>query len=187
MKILETMRQNTIIYFDMDGVLAKWQEVSEEETHKRGYFASREAEQTAIDLLKLLKSNGFDVRILSSVYIDDHSLKEKKEWLEKNEIGVRAVFVPYGEDKYEFIEQSDKLQILIDDFGKNLNSWEENGHLPVKFMNNVNSRPKMLVSSDGSISLKPDSWTKDRLDYRMTLEQMYSTLIGVIGSRFIAA
>ena len=183
--MIKEMKNETTIYVDMDGVLAKWEEVSEEETHLEGYFASRKPEINIINLVKRLKAEGFDVRILSAVYSDNHSAKDKEAWLSYNGLSdFEKIFVPYGEEKTSYIKKK-SLNVLIDDFGKNLNQWEKAGYLPVKFMNQINSRPKMIMAEDGSIQLKLDTWSKSRLDYRMSSEQMYQTLIGIIASEFI--
>ncbi len=170
------------IYVDMDGVLAKWNEkASEEDTHLPGYFRSRETELNAAAMVHLLKMAGLDVEILSSVYVDDHSASEKREWLDNNGLGdIPAVFVPYGKDKHAYIDGSeDVLSVLIDDYGRNLSAWEAEGHLAIKFMNGINSRPKLVVAEDGTVNMKVDSWTGYSIDYRMSPTQL-ATVVSAI-------
>ncbi len=162
-------------YVDMDGVLAVWNEkASEEETHQKGYFAGRDMDIAALSLVRLLKNSGKDVMILSSVYQDDHSAQEKREWL--NNAGlpdIKEIFVPYGEDKYRYIKSDETtLPVLIDDYGKNLVDWENQGYFPVKYFNGVNNQPKLDVI-DGSVHVKIDSWYGASIDSRMTPEDMY--------------
>ncbi len=168
----------TRIYVDMDGVLAKWNEnASEEETHKKGYFISREAELSALSLVRLLKDAGMDVNILSSVYQDNHSVEEKKEWLDMNGLkDIPRTFVPYGEAKRDYVERGDN--ILIDDYSRNLRQWEEEGYTAIKFMNGINNRPKLTIVGD-SVTVKIDGWEGYSIDYRMTPKQMFTVVMAV--------
>ncbi len=164
------------IYVDMDGVLARWNEkASEEETHEKGYFLNREAENAAIGLVRKLVNNGFDVRILSSVYLDEHSKAEKREWLDIHGLNdIPAIFVPYGENKDEHIAV-EGIPVLIDDYSKNLKSWEKKGFTAIKFMNGINNRPK-LVMEENTINMYLDSWSGYSIDNRMTSDQMYKVV-----------
>lgn len=121
-------------YIDMDGVLAKWNEyASEEETHEPGYFINRDVQKNAVAMVNLLANAGEDVKILSSMYEDDHSAVDKEKWLKKHGIKIPHIFVPYGKDKYSYIDaEKDDLPVLIDDYSKNLNAWEKKGYLPIK-------------------------------------------------------
>ena len=163
-----------IFYIDMDGVLAMWEEnVSEEETHEKGHFLNKEAEESAVGLVRMLKDAGEDVRIMSSVYRDDHSGMDKHMWL--NEAGLQdipRIFVPYGDDKHAYIEDDDALAVLIDDYGKNLRAWEADGNLAIKFMNGINNRPKLTIAN-GIVHVKQDTWTGYSIDRRMSPRQMY--------------
>lgn len=170
-----------VFYIDMDGVLAIWnQQASEEDTHQKGYFIAREAERSAITLVRLLVKKGFKVKILSAVYEDDHSAEEKRLWLTKEGLGdIEAIFVPYGEDKYKYINGEEHFPVLIDDYTKNLLAWEAHGFLPFKFMNGYNNQPKLEITPDQCIRVKGDSWTGYSLDCRMSPEQMEIILTSV--------
>ncbi len=107
---------------DMDGVLAKWENVPFEETMKEGYFLSRQPQINMIEAVKILKKS-FPVCINSKTYNDDHSAKEKREWLkiylpeiEDNEI----VFSNYGDNKPK---EGSTEDFLIDDYTPNLRSF----------------------------------------------------------------
>lgn len=180
--VFEFVKQRATIYVDMDGCIAKWQEVSEEETHEKGYFASLPAQLNLIKVVQRLQANGYDVKILTSVYEDDHSRADKEKWLKSQGLCIEVIFVPYGENKFEYIKDSDKTKFLIDDFGKNLSAWENFGKdcVSIKFMNQVNSRPKMEVREDGSMTLKQDSWNGYKIDYRMVSEQIYKSVLGIM-------
>ena len=168
-------------FVDMDGVLAIWNpNATEEETHERGYFIRRDVEFSVVAFVRMLMAERYDVSILSSVYQDDHSVKEKESWLDN--VGLRdipRIFVPYGEDKHNYIKVDDDcLPILIDDFSKNLKAWENEGYLPIKFFNGINNMPKLKVV-DGKIEIKLDTWSGYSIDNRMTPQMMFTVVTGV--------
>lgn len=135
---------NIHFFFDMDGVLAKWSNVSVEETCEKGFFSTRDPEPCIIEALKQMQNHGYDVSILSSVYQDDHSSKDKVEWLDMMGLGlIPRIFVPYGEKKADYLEGSKSeggVNILVDDFSKNLREWVDTGEhfVGIKFMNGIN-------------------------------------------------
>ena len=72
------------IYFDMDGVLARWEKAkSVEDTYQKGYFLNLAPDEKMISLairlshLPLL----YNVRILSAVYDNEFALPDTKQWL----------------------------------------------------------------------------------------------------------
>lgn len=175
------MQARRTIYFDMDGVLAKWDPTaSQEMVAAPGYFLTREPEENAISLVKKLVDTGCDVRILSSVYTDDHSEKEKTAWLEKYGLkDLPRTFVPYGEDKFQYIGEL-KNQILIDDFGKNLKAWRGAGLTAIKFYNGVNDRPRMEFDENGVAHIKQDSWDGISINNRMRVQDMHAVIVGAM-------
>ena len=131
--------QKLVFYFDMDGVLAKWRSVPEDETHVPGYFRELEVEPKVVCLIKRLIDAGHTVKILSCVY-DGKAKWEKTEWLNANHLGgVDRVFVPYGERKELFVDPS-CFNVLVDDYTANLKAWRDAGFLPFKFYNGINGR-----------------------------------------------
>ena len=142
---------------------------------------NRSPEAELIRVVKHMQAEGFNVNVLSSVYEDNHSRQEKDTWLKKQGLFLNVIFVPYGKDKKDYINKNVKYQFLIDDFGKNLKNWSEEGDefISIKFMNEVNSRPKIEISDNGAMQLVPDSWTGYRIDHRMSEKQMYNTLVGL--------
>lgn len=130
------------IYVDMDGTLAKWHsEKSIEEVASAGYFRSLEPIISVVNAIRELCKTE-DVYILSSVFVDDHSINEKNEWLDKYlpEIpSKKRVFVPYGMDKSVYLHSyigTEHTDILIDDFTQNLKQWHGIG---IKVLNGMNN------------------------------------------------
>ena len=72
------------IYFDMDGVLARWNpRASTEDTKKAGYFLTPKAEYSVLYCIKALMRKGYTVRILTAYYTGGSAMAEKQEWLKK--------------------------------------------------------------------------------------------------------
>lgn len=172
---------NITYYFDMDGVIAEWNEnASIEEVSSPGYFRKRKPEEKVIELMHKLKAEGYGVKILSAVYENDYSAKDKEAWIEQNGLSdIDHIFVPYGKDKNDYIDNSeDKTAVLIDDFGKNLTAWQNAGHTAVKFFNGINDRPK-FIEEDGKLTIKHDTWTGFSIDHKMPVFTMLITLTGI--------
>ncbi len=157
------------IYFDMDGVLAKWDTASGvEDTFQPEYFLHREPEVNIINALKMIKTDGFaDAAVLSAAYSTTNAGEEKLQWLQAQGINVPAYIVPYGHSKNMFVPKNEDVSLLVDDYTRNLRDWETvPNHIGVKFVNGVNS-------TNGT-------WEGFRLDYRMDAEHMLLTLKGIV-------
>lgn len=124
------------LYIDMDGVLAKWNDTSLEEVKKEGYFAKRELQSNLLEALCEIKGL-YQVYILSAVYQDGHSERDKRTWLKEKEVPFPAIFVPYGECKKDYVE-SNGINFLLDDYSKNLFEWEDKNFYSIKFRNSFN-------------------------------------------------
>lgn len=159
------------VFFDMDGVLAKWDTSSSiEDTFMPGYFLNREPEPELIMALKEMSTAGAaDVAILSAAYSTTNAGEEKMQWLQKQGINVPVYIVPYGHRKSDFIPRVEGLALLVDDYTRNLREWETiPDHIGVKFVNGVNS-------TNGT-------WEGYRLDYRMNADHIAKTLMGIIAA-----
>lgn len=134
--------KNIKIYIDMDGVLAKWRNVSVEETYEKGFFAGLTPEACIVEAVKTMHDRGYAVSILSAVYQDGHSVDDKRSWLKDNGLGgIPGIFVPYGEKKADYLKKSPgSVSVLVDDFSKNLREWVDTGDnfIGIKFMNGIN-------------------------------------------------
>ena len=113
---------------------------------------------------------------MSAVFDDNHSKEEKKQWLIENGLGgVNAIFTPCGSCKADYVTTSG-LNILIDDYSKNLFEWENYGKnfLGIKFDNGING--------------KNGKWKKHGeicLSYKMNVKELYDVLSWII-MKFVA-
>lgn len=145
------------LFVDMDGTIAKWNNVAFEQLYEKGYYRNLEPDNDILQEVKMFIETGFDVYILSA-YLPDvkdektgklikksYALDEKKEWVreylpelkEKN-----AIFVPYGTNKAEYLRDNYspvyKNDYLLDDYTKNLDEWTGYGGTGIKYKNGIN-------------------------------------------------
>lgn len=146
-----------MIFFDMDGVLAKYDRGGynfEEEDGpnylKKGYFLEREPDSGAVALFrKCLKVCPNDIYIITSVPSGDKRnsiIFDKLAWIDKYlpEFDIGTHFIATTSSKMSFIEwlrgsSITSKDILIDDYNPNLYSWMSRGGTAIKYINNVNS------------------------------------------------
>lgn len=172
---------NMIVYFDMDGVLVKYDRLGYVSTDgktppyliKNGhYFSTLEPDEKAIKILQKL-NEVCSVKILTalpkkgSIYLEH--VRDKIAWLNK--------YCPFIDTKTQFISTAtnkgdlaksicdyDSLglssfsinHILIDDYNNNLNNWVYHGGTALKYSNGINSE----TSYDG-ITLDQDMSADD--------------------------
>lgn len=147
-----------MIWFDMDGVLAKWNmDASIEDTHTPGYFLEREPESGAVELIKSLAKEGSPVGIRSAAYKEGTARQDKEAWLKKQGLStIPLVFTEYGGSKTAGLNGTN--HVLIDDFSANLHDWEKSGYTGVKFYNGINGTH--------------GTWSGYSIDHRMPVEKM---------------
>lgn len=130
--------KNVTVYFDMDGVTARWEDASLEELFTPGFFLSRKPAVEVISAVERLQQSGLcSIYILSSV-VNEQAEMEKREWNQKYMGFIpeeRQIYVPYGINKSNFLPQRWDTDILVDDFSKNLHVWHGVG---VKLLNGIN-------------------------------------------------
>ena len=162
-----------IVYnFDMDGVIAIWDATASiEDTFSAGYFASKMPEAVMVEVVKMMIDAGMNVNILSSAYDNGKAIPEKAGWLDKHigKKGYGRTFVPYGEDKTIYMPHG-QVNVLIDDFSKNLHSWvrdtkEGEKNLAFKFYNGINGNH--------------GTWTSYAVTNRMTAEEIYTEIVSI--------
>ena len=161
----------------MDGVLAKWKNVSVEDTYESGYFANLKEEACIVEAVKAMHEKGYNVTILSAVYQDGHAAKDKKKWLKKKGLGsIPRIFVPYGEKKADHLEKEPEcISILVDDFSKNLREWNKagNGFIGIKFLNGINGTK--------------GTWAGYLVSNKMSAGQLVNAITGIAKAEAVTA
>ena len=127
------------VFVDLDGVLAKWStDASVEDTYAPGFFLTREPEPEAIAAVMLMRKEGLDVYILSCAYQNGLAEAEKDAWLAGVGLSdIPRIFVPYGERKSDYVDEAD-VNVLLDDYSRNLHEWKAEGNIGCKFYNGIN-------------------------------------------------
>ena len=128
--------ESKIIYFDLDGTLAKWRSVPVWVTKLPLYFLFLRREETLIRLFNRLLRLGYDCRILSKSY-NRRTDFEKRLWCRMAGLRGPVILVPYGASKIAFSAQG---SVLVDDYSLNLHEWEASGRRGVKFRTKVNGK-----------------------------------------------
>ena len=157
------------LFIDMDGVLNEFETgKSLEEVTSPGFFKSRKPHKNLIRALNNIKNA--EIFILSSVFVDDHSIQEKNLWLDKNGMGhiddKHRIFVPYGKNKSIHLGEKLSLRdddLLLDDFSQNLHQWHGIG---IKLYNGINGNH--------------GSWKGFSLHLNATDDVLEKTLCGII-------
>lgn len=130
------MRGKGIIYFDLDGCIARWLCVPVSETHKPGYFYGLEPEPELVKLVLYMHDRGFNVQICSKYYPGEYAMDDKIRWLRRVGLSeIPAVLVPYGENKSDYMEPG---SVIVSDYSKELHECLEKGITAIKFYNSVN-------------------------------------------------
>lgn len=128
------------IFFDMDGVLAKWEDAPIEEIAAPGYFLHRKPDYNILSAFnEVVESGLYEVFILSSVFKDDHSAAEKLKWLRTYGVKLdeqHILFSIYGSSKSDYVPEQRPDDILVDDFSYNLRTWHGIG---IKYLNGINA------------------------------------------------
>lgn len=109
--------ENKVLYVDMDGVLARWEDASYRDVSSEGFFLSRKPELNLIDAVRLIFELDMDVHILSSVLDNEYAIKEKKEWLRFWLPWLPECcchFISYGSVKMPLCRE--KIAYLLDDY-----------------------------------------------------------------------
>lgn len=161
------------LYIDMDGCLAKWQNVSIETLYKKGYFASLDPDEKLIRVLQRADEtfkDSVEERICSHYLTGTAAGEEKREWLHRFARHIEdrnVVLVPYTEDKDTYVTNDGSVvNVLIDDYTQNLKKWEAAGNVAIKYMNGINGTK--------------GTWKGLRLDGNMDEESMYLSLAGML-------
>lgn len=138
------------IFVDMDGTLAKWNNVEFEQLFEEGYYRNLEPNKKLLDEVNNLISQGEDIYILSAYLTEsNYAKKEKEEWVKQYLPELpkeKQIFVPYGTNKAEYLKEHyspiTNEDYLIDDYTKNLLEWKELGGTGIKYINGINHTRK---------------------------------------------
>ena len=141
--------RDTRVFFDMDGVLARWNsEATMEEVFSKGYFRNLKPDILAIELAEELQKRGYDVHILSKATYQ--AVAEKYDWIDEHMPFIsmdKIVFVPLEGDKEAFVPGFNRGDILIDDYNPNLYAFHGKA---VKYLNGINSRNRDFPNIHGT-------------------------------------
>lgn len=175
-----------MIYFDMDGVLAKYDwdgyklnadGIMKFEEVGSHYFLHVEPDEVAINFFKLcLKNIPDDTYIITSVSsrqdIRFEQIIDKMTWLHSivPQFDVGSKFIAVSSNKRDFVTgirgmSLNRTDILIDDYNPNLYKWLMTGGTAVKYLNGINSA---------------ESWKGQTLSATEKAEDLYLRLGGII-------
>ena len=132
------------IFFDMDGVLCEYHDVTLKQLMTKGYFSSLKPREKTLQTVKeLLAFPEYDIFILSSVIKEccEQSKAEKNEWLNKYLPKIKhdhRIFPLCGSNKAAAVKNISKNDILIDDHSPNLFLWTNAGGTGIKVLNECN-------------------------------------------------
>lgn len=164
------------LFWDMDGVLAEWQEGTPlEEVCEEGYFENLPPNPNMVSAIMQMyaarKEYDVELYILSAVFEDAHSIKDKNLWLDK--------YVPFIDSSHRLFvscegtkAESAALQdiggvgpndFLLDDYTKNIQEWKASGGHPIKVFNGVNGRSSKFCGDYTCTWLCPDQIIHDIL------------------------
>ena len=101
-------------------------------------------------LNELVKSGIFNVAILTHV-CSDHEAQEKKNLINEKVQNLNVIPVPKEIDKCNYVNPKDS--ILVDDYTKNIELWEENGGIGIKFTDKDDDKFKTTYSLGEIINL----------------------------------
>jgi 5'(3')-deoxyribonucleotidase len=166
-------KSETVVYVDMDGVLADlfshvavihdvqhYNEMTTEDWEK--FFQSTDAYHlfrdlpvfvTANELLRMVKEMAGGYKILSSPlnYDREGSIKGKTEWL-SNRIDVEADEVIFEHEKHKYAVSNGVAHILIDDFRKNITAWNNAGGIGIKYQADENTLEELRTSLEKALA-----------------------------------
>ena len=155
--ISEEEKGKPIVYVDMDGVLAdffsewakmagvksgNWKDIPREDINKTldrmigtDFFAQLPKFSTADKLIQMIIGHFGSYKILSSPLRNDHenSKKHKIDWIGRK-LKIKPEETIISSNKGAYATQPDGTpNILIDDLGRNIQNWMNNGGLGIKY------------------------------------------------------
>lgn len=170
---MESEERKLRLFVDIDGTLAEFKAVDTLETlYEKGYFRNLKPQQNVVDAVNYILENrpDIDVYILSSVISDSkYALQEKNEWIDQylpNIPKEKRIFPPCGEEKKDYIHGGvNATDFLLDDYSKNLHSWEPPAK-GIKVLNGING-------TNGS-------WTKEKVSAECNGNELAESIIRIM-------
>ena len=152
-----------MIYFDMDGVLAKYYTLEEigdpSKINEKGYFRNLPPIERGVELLKTV-AEYVDVGICSAVLPEKVNPYAREEHIGRDYI-TSIIFTPCVGEKAKFVPTFSKSDVLVDDQLDNVLDWKAKGG------------KAFLFSADMVIL---DVSNANRLHAGMSVEQMVAIL-----------
>ncbi len=171
--IFEGIDADAEIYVDMDGVLAdffgEWARLMDKENWRdikdvSPALAKIRATDTfwlnlpilpqAKKLLAMIKQVKGEYNICTSPLADDpNSIPHKREWIEKNLsfFPPKNVYITHNKPQYA-TNNNGTPNILIDDYGVNIDAWEAAGGIGIKHNDNKFERTKKALTSQQAVT-----------------------------------
>ena len=172
-RIFEGIDADAEIYVDMDGVLAdffgEWARLMDKENWRdikdvSPALAKIRATDTfwlnlpilpqAKKLLAMIKQVKGEYNICTSPLADDpNSIPHKREWIEKNLsfFPPKNVYITHNKPQYA-TNNNGTPNILIDDYGVNIDAWEAAGGIGIKHNDNKFERTKKALTSQQAVT-----------------------------------
>ena len=125
----------TKIYFDMDGVLARFDKAEnaiERFASEKGFFKSLEMTEFAKKIRNIKNTERFYILSASPNQIADN---DKMEWIKENLPNIKienVIFVRSGKAKAEYANEK---AVLFDDFTENLEEFKNRNGRVIKVIN----------------------------------------------------
>ena len=145
--------QEITIYFDMDNTLCLFSPYGDPESLRKmwhkGFYRNLPYFREVPYVLKELKNQEFNIKILSSCINSPYCVNEKIDWVLNHLPFIPQhdiILVPEGEDKIAYIP-TPKRSILVDDFYKNIAGIYRVGGVGIKKTFSNKERPIPQVSN----------------------------------------
>jgi len=149
------MKKTINLFLDMDGTLAKFYHDKKclEKMYEQGYFEKLPPYAIASEIDRFASLDTcVEIYILSACIKCPYCEQEKIAWLLKHMPNIKPqnfIFTAVGESKLQRVlsklgkDTDEKINILLDDYTKNLEHWEcDENFLGVKFVNGFNDKTK---------------------------------------------
>ena len=137
------------LFVDMDGTIAKFYHHKQclEKMYEQNYFLDLQPYAITKTIKELAGKSTIEVFVLSACIKSPYCKQEKIAWLDKHlpEIdSEHRILVDVGENKADYIPHTDEpcVNILLDDYSKNLEQWEQDdeNNIAFKFINGLNNK-----------------------------------------------